>query len=55
MDTFASDKEGGGMSAGPEGGVYHTSEDERLLHRLGYAQELRRGMRTFSRKTSLKA
>jgi amino acid transporter len=28
------------MSTGPAAGGYHTSEDERLLHKLGYAQEL---------------
>src|SRR6478672_110582 len=35
------------MSTGPEGGGYHTSDDERILHRLGYAQELFRGMGGF--------
>ena len=35
------------MSTGPAGGGYHTSEDERTLHRLGYAQELFRGMGGF--------
>ena len=35
------------MSTGPEGGGYHTSEDEKTLHRLGYAQELFRGMGGF--------
>ena len=31
------------MSTGPAGGGYHTSEDEQILHKLGYAQELFRG------------
>ena len=35
------------MSTGPEGGGYHTSEDEQILHKLGYAQELFRGMGGF--------
>ena len=35
------------MSATPEGGGYHTSEDEQTLHRLGYAQELFRAMGGF--------
>ena len=35
------------MSTGPAGGGYHTSEDEKILHRLGYAQELFRGMGGF--------
>src|SRR5512134_3234544 len=35
------------MSTGPEGGGYRSSEDERLLHRLGYAQELFRAMGGF--------
>jgi amino acid transporter len=43
---LASDKEDG-MSTGPAGGGYHTSEDERLLHKLGYAQELFRAMGGF--------
>jgi amino acid transporter len=34
------------MSTGPSPG-YHTSEDERLLHKLGYAQELFRAMGGF--------
>ncbi len=34
------------MSTGPPPG-YHTSEDERLLHKLGYAQELFRAMPGF--------
>jgi len=34
------------MSTGPAPG-YHTSEDERLLHKLGYAQELFRAMGGF--------
>src|SRR3990172_10140735 len=34
------------MSTGPPPG-YHTSEDERLLHKLGYAQELFRAMGGF--------
>jgi len=47
MDTFATDKEGGDMSSGPADSGYHTSEDEQLLHRLGYAQELFRAMGGF--------
>ena len=35
------------MSTGPAGGGYHTSEDEQLLHKLGYAQELFRAMGGF--------
>jgi amino acid transporter len=35
------------MSSGPAPGQYHTSEDEKLLHRLGYAQELFRAMGGF--------
>ena len=35
------------MSTGPAPGSYHTSEDEKLLHRLGYAQELFRAMGGF--------
>ena len=35
------------MSATPQGGGYHTSEDEQTLHRLGYAQELFRAMGGF--------
>ena len=35
------------MSTGPAGGGYHTSEDEQILHRLGYAQELFRAMGGF--------
>jgi amino acid transporter len=35
------------MSTGPAGGGYRTSEDEQLLHRLGYAQELFRAMGGF--------
>jgi amino acid transporter len=35
------------MSTGPAPGGYHTSEDERTLHRLGYAQELFRAMGGF--------
>ena len=35
------------MSTGPAGSGYHTSEDEKILHRLGYAQELFRGMGGF--------
>ena len=31
------------MSTGPAAGGYHTSEDEKILHKLGYAQELFRG------------
>jgi amino acid transporter len=41
--------EGGGMSEtpSPAPGVIHTSEDERTLHKLGYAQELLRAMGAF--------
>src|SRR5207247_7057104 len=35
------------MSTGPTTGGYHTSEDEQLLHRMGYAQELFRAMKSF--------
>ncbi len=35
------------MSTGSAGGGHHTSEDERILHKLGYAQELFRGMGGF--------
>ena len=35
------------MSTGPEKPSYHTSEDEQLLHKLGYAQELFRAMGGF--------
>jgi amino acid transporter len=35
------------MSSGPATPGYHTSEDEKLLHRLGYAQELFRAMGGF--------
>ena len=35
------------MTTGPASGGYHTSEDERILHRLGYAQELFRAMGAF--------
>jgi amino acid transporter len=35
------------MSSGPGTPSYHTSEDERILHRLGYAQELFRAMGGF--------
>src|SRR6476469_11158238 len=36
------------MSTGPSTtGGYHTSEDEQLLHKLGYAQELFRSMGGF--------
>ena len=35
------------MSSGPETPSYHTSEDEQLLHKLGYAQELFRAMGGF--------
>ncbi len=35
------------MSSGPAPGGYHTSEDERILHKLGYAQELFRAMGGF--------
>ena len=35
------------MTQGPETGGYHTSEDEHILHKLGYAQELFRGMGGF--------
>ncbi len=35
------------MSTGPVGGGHRTSEDERTLHKLGYAQELFRAMGGF--------
>ena len=35
------------MSSGPAPGGYHTSEDEQILHKLGYAQELFRAMGGF--------
>ncbi len=35
------------MSTRPESGGYHTSEDEQILHKLGYAQELFRAMGGF--------
>jgi amino acid transporter len=35
------------MSTAPPEGRYHTDDDERLLHRLGYAQELFRAMGGF--------
>src|SRR5512132_3260805 len=35
------------MTTGPASGGYHTSEDEQILHRLGYAQELFRAMGGF--------
>jgi amino acid transporter len=35
------------MTTGPAPGGYHTSEDEKILHKLGYAQELFRGMGGF--------
>ena len=35
------------MTQGPKTGGYYTSEDEKLLHKLGYAQELFRGMGGF--------
>jgi amino acid transporter len=35
------------MSTQPEAGGYYTSDDEKLLHRLGYAQELFRAMGGF--------
>ena len=35
------------MSQGPETTRHHTSEDEKILHGLGYAQELFRGMGGF--------
>ena len=35
------------MSTEPAAGGYHTSEDEKLLHRMGYAQELFRAMGGF--------
>ena len=35
------------MSSAPAGGGHHTSEDEQILHRLGYAQELFRAMGGF--------
>ena len=39
--------QGGRMSTGPAAGGYHTSEDEQILHKLGYAQELFRAMGGF--------
>ena len=40
---------GGGMSEtpAPTPGAIHTSEDEQILHKMGYAQELLRGMGGF--------
>jgi amino acid transporter len=35
------------MSTSPAPGGYHTTEDEKILHRLGYAQELFRAMGGF--------
>jgi amino acid transporter len=35
------------MTQGPETGGYYTSEDEKILHKLGYAQELFRAMGGF--------
>ena len=35
------------MSTQPPAGTFHTSEDEQLLHRLGYAQDLFRAMKSF--------
>ena len=35
------------MSETPAGGGHHTSEDEQILHKLGYAQELFRAMGGF--------
>ena len=35
------------MSSGPGTPSYHTSEDEKILHKLGYAQELFRAMGGF--------
>ena len=35
------------MSSAPAGGGHHTSEDEQILHKLGYAQELFRAMGGF--------
>jgi amino acid transporter len=35
------------MTQGPVTGGYHTSEDEKILHKLGYAQELFRAMGGF--------
>ena len=35
------------MSSGPAPGGYHTSEDEQILHKMGYAQELFRAMGGF--------
>src|SRR5437764_15365385 len=37
-----------GAGGGPPTGLHHLSEDERTLHRLGYAQELLRGWGGFS-------
>src|SRR4029450_6930636 len=36
-----------GVTTGPASGGYHTSEDEKILHKLGYAQELFRAMGGF--------
>src|SRR6187455_912655 len=38
---------GGLMETAPPAGSYHTDEDERILHKLGYAQELFRAMGGF--------
>jgi amino acid transporter len=35
------------MSETPAGGAHHTSEDEQILHKMGYAQELLRAMGGF--------
>src|SRR4029078_13725126 len=35
------------MEPAPPAGSYHTDEDERILHKLGYAQELFRAMGGF--------
>src|SRR5688500_4596518 len=38
---------GGLMEPAPPAGSYHTDDDERILHKLGYAQELFRAMGGF--------
>ena len=35
------------MEPAPPAGSYHTDEDEKILHKLGYAQELFRAMGGF--------
>src|SRR6187551_431635 len=38
---------GGLMETAPPAGSYHTDDDEKILHRMGYAQELFRAMGGF--------